>query len=107
MIRFLLAKIKVTQLVTKLLDCVTLHKKLFFSRRRVVSPSLKHQSWRTTPYRLSATDYSIYSQLPSIPGCCILHSQTEDAPCHGDRGPLNLACLNSTAINVKMLWWHV
>jgi hypothetical protein len=25
-------------------------------------------SWRTTPCRLSATAYSIYSQLPSVPG---------------------------------------
>jgi len=25
-------------------------------------------SWRTTPCRLSATDYIVYSQLPSVPG---------------------------------------
>jgi hypothetical protein len=28
--------------------------------------------------------YSIYSQLPSIPGGRLLHVQPEDAPCHGD-----------------------
>jgi len=32
----------------------------------VVSPSPNSPSWRTTPCRLSATAYSIYSQLPSI-----------------------------------------
>jgi len=36
-------------------------------------------SWRTTPCRMFATAYSIYSQL--------LHPQPEDAPCRGDKGP--------------------
>jgi hypothetical protein len=36
-------------------------------------------SWRTTPCRLSATAYSSYSQLPSIPGGRLLHPQPEDA----------------------------
>jgi hypothetical protein len=45
-------------------------------------------SWRTTPYRLSATAYSIYSHLPYISGGRLLRPQPEDAPCRGDRGPL-------------------
>jgi hypothetical protein len=35
---------------------------------------------------LSATAYSIYSQLPSICGGHLLHPQPEDAPCLGDKG---------------------
>jgi hypothetical protein len=35
-------------------------------------------SWRTTPFRLSATAYSIYSQLPSISGGRLLHPQPKD-----------------------------
>jgi hypothetical protein len=31
-------------------------------------PHAQPPSWRTTPCRLSATAYSIYSQLPSVPG---------------------------------------
>jgi hypothetical protein len=31
-------------------------------------PHAQPPSWRTTPYRLSATAYSIYSQLPSVLG---------------------------------------
>jgi hypothetical protein len=41
-------------------------------------------SRRTTPFRLSATAYSIYSQLPFIPGGLLLHLEPEDAPCRGD-----------------------
>jgi hypothetical protein len=49
---------------------VTFRNKLIFFRR-VVSPTPKPPSWRTTPFRLSATAYSIYSQLPSIRiSCC-------------------------------------
>jgi len=39
-----------------------------FLGRVVVSTSSNPTSWRTTRYRLSATAYSIYSQLPSICG---------------------------------------
>jgi hypothetical protein len=42
-------------------------------------------SLRTTPCRLSATAYSIYSQLPSISGGRLLHPQPEDAPRRGDK----------------------
>jgi len=44
-------------------------------------------TFRTTPCRLSATAYSIYSQLPSASGCRLLHPQPEDAPCRPDRLP--------------------
>jgi hypothetical protein len=59
----------------------------FFFTARSCYPHAQHPSWRTTPCRLSATAYSIYSQLPSIPGGCVLHPQPEDAPCRGDKGP--------------------
>jgi hypothetical protein len=45
-------------------------------------------SWRTTPCRLSATAYSIHSQLPTISGATLLHPQPEDAPCCGNRDRL-------------------
>jgi hypothetical protein len=44
-------------------------------------------SWRTTPYRMSATTCSIYSQLSSISGGRLLDPKPEDAPCRGDKGP--------------------
>jgi hypothetical protein len=44
-------------------------------------------SWKTTHCWLSATGYSIYSQLPSISGGRLLYPQPEDAPCRGDSGP--------------------
>jgi hypothetical protein len=50
-------------------------------------PHPKRTSWRTTPYRLSATAYSMYLQLFSISERCLLHPQPEDAPCRGDKGP--------------------
>jgi hypothetical protein len=40
------------------------------------------------PFRLSPTAYSVYSQLPSISGGRLLHSQPEDVPCRGDKGPI-------------------
>jgi len=39
--------------------------------------------WRVTPCRLSATAYSIYSELPPY-WWPFLHPQPEDAPCRGD-----------------------
>jgi hypothetical protein len=44
-------------------------------------PSTQPPSWRTTPCRLSATAYSIHSQLPSMSAGRLLHPQPEDAPC--------------------------
>jgi hypothetical protein len=41
----------------------------------------------TTPCLLSATSYSIYSQLPSISVGFLLHPQPEDTPCRGDKRP--------------------
>jgi hypothetical protein len=49
-------------------------------------PHAQPPSWRTTPCLLSATAYSMYSQLPSKTGDRLLHPQPEDAPCLGDKG---------------------
>jgi hypothetical protein len=62
-------------------------------------------SWRTTPCRLSATAYSVYSQPPSIYGGRLLHPQPEDAPCHGDKGP-TLASPPSATWGRAMPWWQ-
>jgi hypothetical protein len=54
-------------------------------------PSLTHSltthSFMELRSRLSATTYSIYSQLPSKTGGRLLHPRPEDAPCCGDKGP--------------------
>jgi hypothetical protein len=42
-------------------------------------------SWKTTPCRLFAIAYSVFSQLPSMSGDRQLHPQPEDAPCRGDK----------------------
>jgi len=44
--------------------CVIFRNKLIFYGVGLLAP-LPTPSWRTIPYRLSATAYSIYSQLPS------------------------------------------
>jgi hypothetical protein len=56
---------------------------LFFTVRGF-QPHAQPNPWRTTPYRLFATAYLIYSQLS---GGRLLHPQPEDAPCRGDKGP--------------------
>jgi hypothetical protein len=58
---------------------------LFFCDEDLLVP---RPSSRTTPLRLSATAYSIHSQLPSISGGRLLHPQPEDAPCGDDKGPI-------------------
>jgi hypothetical protein len=40
----------------------------------------------TTPRRLSATGYSVYSQLPFTSGKRFMHLQPEDTRCRGDKG---------------------
>jgi hypothetical protein len=57
---------------------------------RGVGPHAQPPSWRTTPYRLSATVYSIYLQLPSVPGG--LPSNRNLRRCHAvvTRDPLNM-----------------
>jgi len=40
---------------------------------------------------LNMVKIPIYSQLPSTSGGRLLHPQPEDAPCRGDRDPLNMA----------------
>jgi hypothetical protein len=49
------------------------------------------QRW-STPCRLSASAYSIYSHLLSISGDRLLHPQPEDAPCRGTVLPLLCLC---------------
>jgi len=49
--------------------------------------------------QLSATAYSIYSQLPSTSGGRFPHLQPEDATCRCDRDPLNVARLVLNALN--------
>jgi len=65
--------------------CVTFRNKLVFYGEKLLAP-------RLTPCRLSATSYSIYSQLPYISRGRLLHSQLEDTSCHGDRNPHNMVC---------------
>jgi hypothetical protein len=50
----------------------------FFAVRRC--PLAQPQSWRIIPFRLSATVYSIYLQLPSISGGCLLHPPLWQGP---------------------------
>jgi hypothetical protein len=59
---------------------------LVFYGAKLLAPA-QLPTWRTLPCRLSMTAYAIYSQLPSISGGLLLHPQTEDAPCNGDKGP--------------------
>ena len=47
-------------------------------------------SWRTTPCRLSATAYSIYSQLPSILEAIPPSATWQCAMCLGDKDPTQL-----------------
>lgn len=42
-------------------------------------------SWKTTPCSLSATVYSVYSQ---VSGCLAAHVQPEDTSFHGIKGPI-------------------
>jgi hypothetical protein len=60
--------------------------KIIFYGEELLAPS-PTLSWRTTPCRLSAAAYSIYSELPSISGGRSLHLQPDDVPCCGDKGP--------------------
>ena len=57
---------------------------MLISYSEELSAPCQNSSWRTTTCLLSATVYSIYSQLPCIFGGQIPHRQAEDAPCCGD-----------------------
>jgi len=54
---------------------------------RNCQPLVQPQSWMTTPCRLSATAYSIHSQLPSTCGGRLIHPQHKNASCRDDRDP--------------------
>jgi hypothetical protein len=61
--------------------------RLIFYGERLLDP---HPTSTLEPHSLSALSvaaYSIYWHLPSIAGGRLPHLQTEDAPCHGDKGP--------------------
>jgi hypothetical protein len=57
--------------------------KLIFYGEELLAP---HPTPKPEACRLSATAYSIYSQLPSRCGGRLLQPQPEDAPCRGDKG---------------------
>jgi len=52
--------------------CVTFQNKMLYFHGEELLPIAQPSIWRTTPCRLSATAYSIYLQLPSISGGCLL-----------------------------------
>jgi len=68
---------------------VTLRDKLNFMVRSCYTLA-QPPKWRTTNCRLSVTTYSTHSQVPSISVGCLPHSQPEDTPSRGGRGPHNL-----------------
>jgi hypothetical protein len=63
----------------------------------VVSTSYKPPSFTIVPCRLSATAYSIYSQLLHVGGR--FYPQTEEAPFLGDRGPTYLGVKANTFLS--------
>jgi hypothetical protein len=70
-------------------DRVSFRDKLVFTVRSCYA-LVPPQSWKVTPYRLSATAYSICSQLLSISGGRLLYPRPKDVTCHGDRDPHNI-----------------
>jgi hypothetical protein len=64
----------------------TFRNKICFYGEELLTPPPNPQSWRTTPCLLSATVYSIYSQIPSISEI-VPPTATEDAPCRADTDP--------------------
>jgi hypothetical protein len=69
--------------------CVIFRNELFFYAEGC-QPLAQLPSWRTTRFRLSATAYSIYSQLPAICEGLLVQTQTENALYRGDKGPHNV-----------------
>jgi hypothetical protein len=69
--------------------CVTFRNKLVIYVEELLAP-VPTFKLEVTPCRLSATAYSVYSQLSSISGDRLLHSQPQDVPCRPDRDPLNM-----------------
>jgi hypothetical protein len=60
------------------------HKRSVLYSEGLLAPRPTH-NWRTTPCRLSAAAYSIYSQLTSIAGGHLFHPQPKDAPCCSEK----------------------
>jgi hypothetical protein len=65
---------------------ITFRNRLIFYGEELLAPRIT-PSLEDHPCRLSATAYSVYSQLPSISVGRVLHPQPEDAPCRGDKWP--------------------
>jgi hypothetical protein len=61
---------------------VTFRNKIISYGEELLAPS---PSWRTTPCRLSVTNYSTHSQLPSISGGHLLKPQPGGAPCRDEK----------------------
>jgi hypothetical protein len=70
---------------------VTFRKKMDFYGE-VVTP-LPTSNLKDHALSAVANAYSVYSQLPSIPTGRLLHPQPGDAPCYGDRDPLNMVLI--------------
>jgi hypothetical protein len=68
--------------------------------------SLPTTTRRITTPRHSVTVYSTYSRLPPISAGRLLHVQTEDAPCRGDRDTLkNGIWWLVFPLNLMILYW--
>jgi hypothetical protein len=66
--------------------CVVFRNTDFYGGR-LLAPA-QPPSWRTTHCLLSATTYSIHSQLPSISAGHLLYPQPGDALYCGENGPI-------------------
>jgi hypothetical protein len=60
--------------------------RVIFRNKIIVHGMSLAQRTTPTPFRLSATTYSIYSKLLFVSGGRLFHPQPEDAPCRGDKG---------------------
>jgi hypothetical protein len=73
---------------------VTFRNKLFYYGEELLAPRSTPRL-EDHPLSVVATAHSIYWQLPSIPGGCLLHPQPENAPCSGERVSNNMAPTNT------------
>ena len=79
---------------------------MLISYGKDLSAPCQKSRWRTTTCLLSATVYSIYSQLPCVAGGRILHPQAEDAPCCGDVEQLSMPYAHSHTHLSSMPYAH-
>jgi hypothetical protein len=81
---------------------VTFCNKLIFYGEELLTPR-PTPSWRSTPCRLSATAYSVYSQLPSISGGRVLQRNLKTRHAVVTRDPPNMALSTLCNIDAKMI----